>query len=156
MAGVSELRRRRRKRGAQATGCREGAHGGCYGQPGPKGRKGAATKHTEQSTHQAAIWAALVHASTCLSKGSRVTLTIESVTVLRNLRDAPADAEAQQEDAAQGGATEQTPQRDEAARPAPGNGNKRQRPNPRDPTSREGGRRTSGRGSGALGLATQN
>ena len=123
---------------------------------GSRAPKGAATKHTEQSTHQAAIWAALVHASTCLSKGSRVTLTIESVTVLRNLRDAPADAEAQQEDAAQGGATEQTPQRDEAARPAPGNGNKRQRPNPRDPTSREGGRRTSGRRSGAPGLATQN
>ena len=40
---------------------------------------------------------------------------------------------------------EQTPQRDGAARPAPGNGNTRQRPNlpTRDPTSREGGRRTS-------------
>ena len=62
--------------------------------------------------------AALVYASTCLSKGSRVTLTIESVTALRNLRAAPADAEAQQEGAAQGGAAEQTPQRDGAARPA--------------------------------------
>ena len=130
-ASYVELRRRGRKRGAQATGRREGAHGGCYGQPGPKGRKGAATKHTEQSTHQAATWAALVYASTCLSRGSRVTLTIESVMALRNLRAAPAGAEAQQEDAAQGGAAEQTPQRDGAARPAPGNGNKRQRPSPR-------------------------
>ena len=65
-----------------------------------------------------------MYASTCLSKGSRVTLTIESVTALRNLRAAPADAEAQQEGAAQGGAAEQTPQRDGAARPAPGNGSK--------------------------------
>ena len=50
---------------------------------GSRAPKGAATKHTEQSTHQAAIWAALVYASTCLSRGSRVTLTIESEKNLR-------------------------------------------------------------------------
>ena len=65
-----------------------------------------------------------------------MTLTMESVT-LRNLRAAPAGAEAQQEDAAQGGAAEQTPQRDGAARPAPGNDNKLQRPNPRLDASQE-------------------
>ena len=63
--------------------------GGGDGQQFPNG---AATKHTEQSTHQAAIWAALVYASTCLSRGSRVTLTIESGTALRNLIAAPAGA----------------------------------------------------------------
>ena len=52
-------------------------------------------KTTEQSTHQAAIWAALVYAGTCLSRGSKVTLTIESGTALRNLITAPAGAEAQ-------------------------------------------------------------
>ena len=50
---------------------------------------------------------------------------------------------------------EQTPQRDGAARPAPGNGNKRQRPNPR-PDLREGGGRKSEKQAGAQGLATQN
>ena len=98
---------------------------------GSQAPKGAATKHTEQSAHQAAIWAALGYAGTCLSRGSRVTLTIESETARRNLTAAPAGAEAQQEGAAQGGAAAQTPQRDGAARPAPGNGNKKQRPNPR-------------------------
>ena len=88
-------------------------------------------KTTEQSTHQAAIWAALVYAGTCLSRGSKVTLTIESGTALRNLITAPAGAEAQQEGAAQGGAAAQEPRRDGAARPSPGNGNKRQRPSPR-------------------------
>ena len=62
---------------------------------GSRAPKGAATKHTEQSTHQAAIWAALVYAGTCLSRGSKVTLTIESGTALRNLITAPAGAEAQ-------------------------------------------------------------
>ena len=62
---------------------------------------------------------------------SRVTLTIESGTALRNMIAAPVGAEAQQEGAARGGAAAQTPQRDGAARPAPGNGNKKQRPNPR-------------------------
>ena len=71
-----------------------------------------------QSTHQAAIWAALVYASTCLSRGSRVTLTIESGTALRNLIAAPAGAEAQKEGAAQEGAAAQTPRRDGAARPS--------------------------------------
>ena len=60
-----------------------------------------------------------------------MTLTIESVTALRNLHAAPADEEAQPGAAAQGGAAAQTPHRDGAARPMPGNGNKRQRPNPR-------------------------
>jgi len=44
---------RRRKRDATATGRWEGADGGGSGQPGPEG--GSHTKHTEQSTHQAAI-----------------------------------------------------------------------------------------------------
>ena len=100
---------------------------------GSRALRDAATKHTEQSTHQVAIWAALAYAGTCLTRGSRVTLTIESVTALRNLRAAPADAETHEQEggAAQGGATEKAPQRDGAARPAPGGGNKRQRPNPR-------------------------
>ena len=98
---------------------------------GSRAPKGAATKHTEQAAHQAAIWAALEYAGQCLSKGSKVTLTIESVTALRNLHAAPADEEAQPGAAAQGGAAAQTPHRDGAARPMPGNGNKRQRPNPR-------------------------
>ena len=63
-----------------------------------------------------------------------------------NLQAAPADAGGQQEGAAQGGAAEQTPQRDGAARPAPGNGNKRQRPNPRPDLKR--GRETEGRETG--------
>ena len=57
-----------------------------------------------------------------------------------NLRDAPGDAEPQQEGAARGRAAEQSPQRDGA--PAPGNGNKRQKPNPRPDLKRgreEGG-----------------
>ena len=60
-----------------------------------------------------------------------MTLTVESVTALRNLRAAPSGAETQQEGAAQGGAAGMTPQRDGPARPAPGGANKRQRPNPR-------------------------
>ena len=98
---------------------------------GSQAPRDAATKHTEQSTHQAAIWAALVYAGTCLTRGSRVTLTVESVAALRNLQAAPAGTEAQQEGAAQGGAEGMTPQRDGPARPAPGGANKRQRPNPR-------------------------
>ena len=107
---------------------------------GSRAPKGAATRHTEQSTHQAAIWAALVvYASTCLLKGSRVTLTIESGTAMRNLQAAPAGTGAQQEGSAQGGAAEQTPQRNGAARPAPGNGSKRQRRQPAArPQEREG------------------
>ena len=113
---------------------------------GSRAPKGAATRHTEQSTHQAAIWAALVYASTCLQRGSRVTLTIESGTAMRNLQAAPAGTGTQQEGAAQGGAAEQTPQRHGAARPAPSNGNKRQRPNPRPDLKR--GRETEGRETG--------
>ena len=67
---------------------------------------------------------------------------MESATALNNLRDAPEDAEPQQEGAARGRAAEQSPQRDGAARQAPGNGNKRQRPNPRPDLKRgreEGG-----------------
>ena len=42
---------------------------------GSQAPKGAATNQAHgQSNRQAAIWAALVYASTCLSKGSRVTL----------------------------------------------------------------------------------
>ena len=52
----------------------------------------------------------------CLSKGSKVTLTVESVTALRNLHDAPANEEARPGAAAQGGAAAQTPHRDGAAR----------------------------------------
>ena len=37
--------------------------------------RNTATKHTEQSAHQAAIWVALEYAGQCLSKGSKVTLT---------------------------------------------------------------------------------
>ena len=44
---------------------------------------------------------------------------------------APADEGTQPGTTAQGGAAAQTPHRDGAARPMPGNGNKRQRPNPR-------------------------
>ena len=40
---------------------------------GSRAPRGAATKHTEQSTHQAAIWAALVYAGQCLAKGRKVT-----------------------------------------------------------------------------------
>ena len=82
--------------------------------------------YEKQAAHQAAIWAALEYAGQCLSKGSKVTLTIESVTALRNLHAAPADEEAQPGAAAQGGAAAQTPHRDGAARPMPGDGNKRQ------------------------------
>ena len=113
---------------------------------GSRAPKGAATRHTEQSTHQAAIWAALVYASTCLQRGSRVTLTIESGTAMRNLQAAPVGTGAQPGGAAQGGAAEQTPQRHGAARPAPSNGNKRQRPNPRPDLKR--GRETEGRETG--------
>ena len=114
---------------------------------GSRAPKGAATRHTEQSTHQAAIWAALVvYASTCLLKGSRVTLTIESGTAMRNLQAAPAGTGAQQEGAAQGGAAEPTRQRDGAARPSPSNGNKWQRPIPRPDLKR--GRETEGRETG--------
>jgi hypothetical protein len=42
---------------------------------GSRAPRGSATKHTEQSTHQAAIWAALVYAGQCLAKGRKVTLT---------------------------------------------------------------------------------
>ena len=56
---------------------------------GSRAPRGAATKHTEQSTHQAAIWAALVYAGQCLAKGRRVTLTVESVTALRNCTPRP-------------------------------------------------------------------
>ena len=70
---------------------------------GSRAPKGAAAKHTEQSAHQAAIWVALEYAGQCLSKGSKVTLTVESVTALRNLHDAPADEEARPGAAAQGG-----------------------------------------------------
>ena len=98
---------------------------------GSRAPKGAATKHTEQSAHQAAIWVALEYAGQCLAKGSKVTLTVESATALRNLHDAPADEEAGPGAAAQGGVAAQTPHRDGAARPMPGDGNKRQRPNPR-------------------------
>ena len=98
---------------------------------GSRAPTGAATKHTEQSAHQAAIWVALEYAGQCLSKGSKVTLTVESATALRNLHDAPADEGARPGAAAQGGVAAQTPHRDGAARPMPGNGNKRQRPNPR-------------------------
>ena len=84
---------------------------------------------------------------------SRVTLTIESVTALRNLRAAPADAKAQKKGAAQGGArAEQTPQRDGAARPRPRATATNGRDPTRDPTSREGGRRAGGRRTQALGL----
>ena len=71
---------------------------------GSRAPKGAAAKHTEQSAHQAAIWVALEYAGQCLSKGSTVTLTVESATALRNLHDAPADEEARPGAAAQGGA----------------------------------------------------
>ena len=86
-----------------------------------------------------------MYASTCLSRGSRVTLTIESGTAMRNLQAAPAGA-GQQMGAAQGGAAEPTRQRDGAARPSPSNGNKRQRPNPRPDLKR--GRETEGRETG--------
>ena len=65
---------------------------------GSRAPRGAATKHTEQSTHQAAIWAALVYAGQCLAKGRRVTLTVESVTALRNLNAAPKGASTPQEE----------------------------------------------------------
>jgi len=142
MASVSQRRRRRRKRDARATGRWEGADGGGSGQPGPEG---AATKHTEQSTHQAAIRAALVYAGQCLAKGRKVTLTVESVTALRNLHTAPTDASNPQEEAARGETSAHPPQRQGAARPAESNGNKRQRGPTRGPTSRGGGTATAGR-----------
>ena len=108
---------------------------------GSRAPKGTATKHTEQSAHQAAIWVALEYAGQCLSKGSKVTLTVESATALRNLHDAPADEEARPGAAALGGVAAQTPHRDGAARPMPGNGNKSDSASTRDPTSRGGGRR---------------
>ena len=83
---------------------------------GSRAPKGAATKHTEQSAHQAVIWVALEYAGQCLSKGSKVTLTVESATALRNLHDAPADEEARPGAAAQGGVAARTPHRD-GARP---------------------------------------
>ena len=58
----------------------------------------------------------------------------------------PVNTGTQQGGAAQGGAAEQTPQRHGAARPAPSNGNKRQRPNPRPDLKR--GRETEGRETG--------
>ena len=91
-----------------------------------------------------------------------MTLTMESVTALRKLAGR-AGAEAQQEGAAQGGAVEQTPQRD--GRPAPGTATndttnakkttETQPPNPRPDLTREGVRRKGGRQAGAQGLAAQ-
>jgi hypothetical protein len=117
---------------------------------GSRAPRGAATKHTEQSTHQAAIWAALVYAGQCLAKGRKVTLTVESVTALRNLHTAPTDASNPQEDAASGETSAHPPQRQGAARPTESNGNKRQRPNPRPDLKR--GR--DGDGSASAGGAT--
>ena len=108
---------------------------------GSRAPKGAATKHTEQSAHQAAIWVALEYAGQCLSKGSKVTLTVESATALRNLHDAPADEEARPGAAAQGGAAAQMPHRDGAARPMPQATATSDSAPTRDPTSRGGERR---------------
>jgi len=88
---------------------------------GSRAPRGSATKHTEQSTHQAAIWAALVYAGQCLAKGRKVTLTVESVTALRNLHTAPKGASTPQEEAARGETSAQPPQRQGAARPAESN-----------------------------------
>ena len=133
-----------------------------HGQPGPKGEGGGAQgmrplkAHTEQSTHQAAIWAALVYAGTCLTRGSRVTLTIVSVTALRNLRAAPADAEAQH----CRGASPKEGRRRRRRRETGRRGQRRAAAtNDRDLTrgliSREDGRRTNGKQGKVLGLATQ-
>ena len=76
------------------------------------GPEGGSDQTQKQSAHQAAIWVALEYAGQCLSKGSRVTLTVESATALRNLHDAPADEEARPGADAQGGVAAQTPHRD--------------------------------------------
>ena len=85
---------------------------------GSRAPRGAATPSTYQA-HRAihppgrhTIWAALVYAGQCLAKGRRVTLTVESVTALRNLHAAPKGASTPQEEAARGGTAEQPPQRD--------------------------------------------
>ena len=79
-----------------------------------------------------------------------MTLTVESVTALRNLHTAPTDASNPQEEAARGETSAHPPQRQGAARPAESNGNKRQRPNPRPDLKR--GR--DGDGSASAGGAT--
>ena len=63
---------------------------------GSRAPKGAATKNTkitEQSTHQAAIWAALVYASTCLSRGSRVTHVCRCCAAIETRPFEPVEAE---------------------------------------------------------------
>ena len=63
---------------------------------GSRAPKGAATKNTqitEQSTHQAAIWAALVYASTCLSRGSRVTHVCRCCVAIETRPFEPVEAE---------------------------------------------------------------
>ena len=61
----------------------------------------------------------------CLAKGRKVTLTVETVTALRNLHTAPKGASKPQEEAARGETSAHPPQRQGAARPAESNGNKR-------------------------------
>ena len=101
---------------------------------------------------------------------------VKRYTALRNLRAAPADAEAQQEDAAQGGGRQHGRQIADAterrgARPPPGKGlwsaGQRQQTAETQPATREprpdpsreragAGRWASWRRAEALGLATQN
>ena len=128
---------------------------------GSRAPRGAATKHTEQFTHQAAIWAALVYTGQCLAMGRRVTLTVESVTALGNLHVAPKGASTPQEEAARGGTAEQPPQRDPEERRGGETG--REQPTgtsgrgpTRGPTSRGGGTTTAGRAQEAPRLATRN
>ena len=74
-----------------------------------------------------------MYASTCLSKGSRVTLTIESVTALRDGRRGTTGGRRPR----RGGRADATERRGGKAG-AGGNGNKRQRPNPRPDLKRAG------------------
>ena len=87
-------------------------------------------------------------------RGVLFYISQDRVTALRNLRAAPADAERHNRRAPPKylGAAEQTPQRDGAARPVPGNGNKRQRPNPRPDLKRgrEADERATNRGTGPI------
>ena len=105
----------------------------------------AATKVTEQATHQAAIGAALVYASELPLKGTRaVALTIESVTALRNLRAAHTD-EGEPSQSAQGeGTPPPPPLRQGAAQETQDNRHKKRRLNPRP--DRKRGRDDAGAG----------
>ena len=102
--------------------------------------------------------------SVCEVKNLKCSYLVNAVAtfLLRECNSFPADqSDPGQHITTKGWAVEQTAQGDGAARPAPGNGNKRQRPQPTNPPrpdlKTEGGRRTGvpGRRTKAPGLPTE-